>query len=197
MTLLKPFDKLRASKNWVKMLGIFAVILFVGVIYLALGVANKNKQIACTQEAKLCPDGTYVGRTGPNCEFTKCPDEISLQTKYITAEKWPPNIEVTADKFSCKEGGSEIMISGQTTKRTIDGREYCVSIASEGAAGSVYTSYIYATEKDGKLVTINFTLRAVQCANYDDPQKSECERERASFNPDGIVDNMMTNIKLN
>lgn len=28
---------------------------------------------ACTMEAKLCPDGSYVGRTGPNCEFTECP----------------------------------------------------------------------------------------------------------------------------
>lgn len=30
-------------------------------------------QTACTQEAKLCPDGSYVGRTGPNCEFAACP----------------------------------------------------------------------------------------------------------------------------
>ena len=29
--------------------------------------------VACTQEAKLCPDGSAVGRTGPNCEFAKCP----------------------------------------------------------------------------------------------------------------------------
>ena len=29
---------------------------------------------ACTQEAKQCPDGSYVGRTGPNCEFSACPD---------------------------------------------------------------------------------------------------------------------------
>ncbi|MBU2037389.1 Gmad2 immunoglobulin-like domain-containing protein [Patescibacteria group bacterium] len=28
---------------------------------------------ACTEEAKLCPDGSYVGRTGPNCEFAPCP----------------------------------------------------------------------------------------------------------------------------
>ncbi len=28
---------------------------------------------ACTQEAKQCPDGSYVGRTGPNCEFGLCP----------------------------------------------------------------------------------------------------------------------------
>ena len=29
--------------------------------------------IACTQEAKQCTDGTYVGRTGPDCEFAECP----------------------------------------------------------------------------------------------------------------------------
>lgn len=26
----------------------------------------------CTMEAKLCPDGTYVGREGPNCDFKSC-----------------------------------------------------------------------------------------------------------------------------
>jgi hypothetical protein len=35
-----------------------------------------NDGVACTMEAKLCPNGvTHVGRTGPNCEFEKCPDE--------------------------------------------------------------------------------------------------------------------------
>jgi translocator protein len=29
--------------------------------------------IACTMEAKLCSDGSYVGRIGPNCEFAPCP----------------------------------------------------------------------------------------------------------------------------
>ena len=28
--------------------------------------------VACTQEAMECPDGTWVGRSGPNCEFV-CP----------------------------------------------------------------------------------------------------------------------------
>ncbi len=32
--------------------------------------------IACTMEAKICPDGTGGGRTGPNCEFAACPGEI-------------------------------------------------------------------------------------------------------------------------
>jgi hypothetical protein len=30
-------------------------------------------QKACTLEAKICPDGSSVGRTGPNCEFAPCP----------------------------------------------------------------------------------------------------------------------------
>lgn len=29
--------------------------------------------VACAEEAKLCPDGSSVGRAGPNCEFPACP----------------------------------------------------------------------------------------------------------------------------
>lgn len=32
-----------------------------------------NGGVFCTMDAKLCPDGSYVGRTGPNCEFAECP----------------------------------------------------------------------------------------------------------------------------
>jgi hypothetical protein len=30
------------------------------------------QKVFCTMDARQCPDGTYVGRTGPNCEFV-CP----------------------------------------------------------------------------------------------------------------------------
>ncbi|MDB5194850.1 MAG: hypothetical protein JWO84_34 [Parcubacteria group bacterium] len=36
-------------------------------------VATTTLPSVCTQEAKICPDGTAVGRTGPNCEFAACP----------------------------------------------------------------------------------------------------------------------------
>lgn len=32
-----------------------------------------SSPVACTEEAKICPDGSSVGRSGPNCEFTPCP----------------------------------------------------------------------------------------------------------------------------
>lgn len=34
---------------------------------------SKKSGKVCTQDAKLCPDGSYVSRTGPNCEFI-CPE---------------------------------------------------------------------------------------------------------------------------
>lgn len=34
---------------------------------------NNVSTIACSEEAKMCPDGSSVGRTGPNCEFAICP----------------------------------------------------------------------------------------------------------------------------
>lgn len=41
------------------------------------------QQVACTQEAKQCPDGvTYVGRTGPKCEFEACPESSTSTSSY-------------------------------------------------------------------------------------------------------------------
>ena len=35
--------------------------------------APEDKGVACTMDAKLCPDGSSVGRIPPNCEFAPCP----------------------------------------------------------------------------------------------------------------------------
>ena len=64
-------------------------IVIIGVIVLAAGVGylfgnrqrgSPSAPVACTQEAKLCPDGSYVGRTGPNCEFAECPEIKPIPT---------------------------------------------------------------------------------------------------------------------
>ncbi|MDO8739962.1 MAG: hypothetical protein Q7J54_00115 [Candidatus Woesearchaeota archaeon] len=63
-------------------LAIIIVIVFTAIIALGLYLIyneslfteKRENPVACTQEAKICPDGSSVGRTGPNCEFTKCPE---------------------------------------------------------------------------------------------------------------------------
>lgn len=60
-------------------IGIF--VLIVGVVF-AISQFIKNSEpepIACTLEARLCPDGSYVGRTGPNCEFAECPNPGAIK----------------------------------------------------------------------------------------------------------------------
>lgn len=32
-----------------------------------------EEPVFCTQDAMQCPDGSFVGRQGPNCEFAPCP----------------------------------------------------------------------------------------------------------------------------
>jgi len=55
---------------------VFAIAAFTTVGYFwwtgRETVVNTNTAV-CTEEAKICPDGRTVGRTGPNCEFAPCP----------------------------------------------------------------------------------------------------------------------------
>ena len=192
------------------------IILGVLVPLLIWKTLKPDDLVYCTQEAKLCPDGLYVGRTGPACEFAACsaPDEESwktftdtktgtrfqypkeLATKFISVQNWPPKIIVSTEKFSCQEGASAVWDPGKTTGKVIDGRTYCLTLETEGAAGSLYNTYKYVTEKNAKLVTLTFTLRYPQCANYDEPSKSECEEEQAGFDVDALANEMVETIKF-
>ena len=60
----------------IKLIIIISILAVIGgLIGFGYSILKKGKPVACTQEAKLCPDGSYVGRTGPNCEFALCPHE--------------------------------------------------------------------------------------------------------------------------
>ncbi len=175
---------------------------------------NYSEEVACTMEAKLCPDGSYVGRTGPECEFAACPGSsemtwsatstekvsfsypVSLSTSYISTVDWPPVVNILDEDFSCIEAGEETDSAGITSKETINGKEYCVTKESEGAAGNTYTNYAYAFWKEGKTIILTFSLRQPQCANYPEPQSTICSDEQEDFDLDGVVDRIATSLKL-
>jgi len=54
-----------------------AIVLVIAAAAVLL-VSSPGGQKACTMEAKICPDGTAVGRTGPNCEFAPCPNATGM-----------------------------------------------------------------------------------------------------------------------
>ena len=154
---------------------------------------DDNGPTACTQEAKLCPDGSSVGRQGPDCEFAACPevegwetfegDDLSFQYpenldgEYIVEQVWPPEVTLSEGIFSCVGDTAEV-----------NGRTYCVNSQTEGAAGTRYVSYDYLSNVNDSMLNIKFTLGFPQCANYDEPQKSDCQRAEGNFNVDELVD---------
>ncbi|HPN54816.1 MAG TPA: DUF333 domain-containing protein [Candidatus Moranbacteria bacterium] len=67
---------------------------------------NNYQQKACTEEAKICPDGSAVGKVGPNCEFTKCPEEKNTQ------------IANPASTYCVKNGGTSEIITAEDGSQT-------------------------------------------------------------------------------
>ncbi len=62
---------------------VIMIILLGGGFLLGKNLNNPAAK-ACTQEAKICPDGSGVGRTGPNCEFAKCPSRDQAGNPNLT-----------------------------------------------------------------------------------------------------------------
>jgi hypothetical protein len=197
-------------------------VTFAGYLNYSIWELNKNLSdnvTSCTKEAKRCPDGSYVGRVAPSCQFATCPNisQIDtsnwksfrdtktglsfrypgeLDTTYIHALDWPPAFQILEQPFSCNEAGLETARAGRTEGHVIDGQVYCVTKISEGAAGSIYTQNAYAFPKGNRVVVFNFSLRSVQCANYDDPQKSACQTEQASFDLNNLIHQIATSLIL-
>lgn len=178
------------------------------VLFAACNENNgEDEPVFCTEDAKLCPDGSYVGRQGPDCEFAACPevedipsdwenysdDDLSfsypseLGKEFIEATQWPPAVTVSEGIFSCV---GEI--------HTVNGRDYCVDVQSEGAAGSTYNTYDYLLnlEAENSMLHVRFTLRFVQCQNYDEPERGRCENEQADFDLDALVDRIVATVEV-
>ena len=59
--------------NWKNSIAPIIGFIVVATLILIWRAPAAPLPVACTMEAKLCPDGSAVGRTGPNCEFAACP----------------------------------------------------------------------------------------------------------------------------
>ena len=101
------------------------ILIIVVVLALAVtvfGLAKRNAlvtpitPIGCTMEAKICPDGSAVGRSGPKCEFAPCPSE-TLCEGGACPEVVPPvtptdPIACTMEAKQCPDGITYVGRSG-------------------------------------------------------------------------------------
>ena len=59
------------QKNAFLIIAIILIVILGGFYFFS----SREQQIACTLEAKICPDGSSVSRVAPNCDFAPCPGE--------------------------------------------------------------------------------------------------------------------------
>ncbi len=66
---------------------ILGVVSLLAIAAYAIGTIYTGKTagpVVCTMDAKICPDGSSVGRTGPNCEFEECPTPLESASPSAT-----------------------------------------------------------------------------------------------------------------
>jgi len=71
---------------------ILVIIIILVLVGIAIGIyyyVISNDIVACTEDARICPDGvTSVARIPPKCEFEACPSkECSVNSDCITFGK--------------------------------------------------------------------------------------------------------------
>jgi hypothetical protein len=94
--LVTPIERL-SSDHWQRyeVKGIFSVTDSLTV------TEDEGGPYACHADAKICPDGSAVGRQGPNCEFAACPAAnatSSRVTTYLGGDAVAMNVSVSPQK---------------------------------------------------------------------------------------------------
>lgn len=122
---------LSSRSNLTLLIAAGAIVLIGGLVMVWYNLFRAPEPVFCTQDAMQCPDGSYVGRVGPKCEFAACPAASStcsspqgcgtatsslktfvgnniefqypnvLPTIYIRAQEWPPTVTAKPAMFTC------------------------------------------------------------------------------------------------
>ena len=196
--------KENSKKELSPFIGIVAIaIISLGawyIVYQQPKTQNEQNQVACPQDAKLCPDGSYVARLGPKCEFEVCPAIIApvwktyTNSQYNFSFQYPDKFDTQFTSFQevpavfiDKPGSDTISKDGcwisddnestNTEIAIINDMRFCLSEYEGVGAGQLYKSYYYTTFKDTDFFTIVFLVHTSNgCGAYADSlQFQQCQ----------------------
>jgi len=111
-------------------------ILLLGAGWVAWQLWLSPDPVACTEEAKLCADGSAVGRTGPNCEFALCPGETGTVTGMVSVGPLCPVEPCDSDPLDLSS--NQIILESQSGQKTTDDLSSDGSFSAAGLAPGTY-----------------------------------------------------------
>ena len=180
------------NRSTIKYVVAAIVIAIIGILAFKLVVSEDNSvKPEESEEVTVHPD--WLTQTTTDGRIFSYPADLGM--KYIRTQDWPPVLTVTNESFTCVLSGAEIEPAGVTEALTINGHDYCVTRVTEGAAGSAYTQYGYARSAGVMTEVLTFTIKSVQCGNYNEPEMNDCVAEQASFDVDSLVDDIFQTLK--
>jgi murein DD-endopeptidase MepM/ murein hydrolase activator NlpD len=94
----------KMEKPSIIMTGIIALGL-AGAVGFSIWERAQPEEVGCTMEAKICPDGSAVGRSGPKCEFAPCPDAVAPENGNDPGEERTVPLDRAADRVTKKPFG--------------------------------------------------------------------------------------------
>ena len=163
-----------ASKKGNPFFIILLIIFLCGIVgavwffFVPKNIPSVPMQKACTMEAKICPDGSSVGRTGPDCAFSPCPTVTSPMVQ-PSLSPTPPQISTTDDKAAliAMVKASEVARIGADanastyTVSLIQGN-YAQGMASASAGGAIW----FAAKVNGTWKLVFIGNGTVQCSDF-------------------------------
>lgn len=210
------------KSKWLK-IGIVVAVLVVllGGVYI-LGKNNASKEVACTMEAKVCPDGSSVGRTGPKCEFTKCPViapgptadwQTYTNTKYEFSIKVPRDWKIDRDETlelspsfysPCKDDIGEVcstVLLGPGKEQisgSMKSNEITIKVAGENAqAYEVLDNSDENSVYYSLIYLINLKHNGIPFSiSYDETLKGQKHKNSSDFRNKKIFDQMLSTFKF-
>jgi hypothetical protein len=116
---------------------VLIIILGIGGLLYQNAVQHPAQPIACPLDAKLCPDGTSVSRTGSSCTFSPClPPNISLAS--INSSFALPDgfaaVTPPVDAASVAAYELPVTASSSVSSATIIIRRYAINASSTALA---------------------------------------------------------------
>jgi serine phosphatase RsbU (regulator of sigma subunit) len=104
---------------------------------------------ACTMDVRMCPDGSYVSRSGPNCEFKPCNGEVEDVKPVPTLM---PPIQPTPVQPEVIEWPVDVPLS------TVPEPDAVAQVTTEGASCADVPQDLTVVEIDGVLYYVVQTL---------------------------------------